>query len=73
MPDGSVWLEALRVSPEVQGQGVGKRFYQRFELAKLRSVNTMRMYTGVNNAKSKGLAEQFGFHIAAAYSGAGTW
>lgn len=71
LPDGSAWLEALRVSSEAQGQGVGKRFYQRFfELAQERQVSTMRMYTGVRNATSKGLAERFGFRLAATYRGA---
>ena len=30
----------------------------------------MRMYTGVKNVVSKGLAERFGFHLAAKYRGA---
>ena len=30
MPDGSVWLETLRVIPERQGIGIGKRFYEHF-------------------------------------------
>ncbi len=30
LPDGSAWLEALRVMPQYQGQGVGKAFYRRF-------------------------------------------
>ncbi|HBK86053.1 MAG TPA: hypothetical protein DDZ53_08515 [Firmicutes bacterium] len=72
LPDGSAWLEALRVSTEAQGKGVGKRFYQRFfELARERQVSTMRMYTGIRNVASKGLAERFGFHLAATYHGSG--
>jgi ribosomal protein S18 acetylase RimI-like enzyme len=71
MPDGSAWLEALRVLPEFQGIGIGKCFYQQFfDIARHRDVTTMRMYTGVKNAVSKGLAEQFGFNISAAYRGA---
>lgn len=71
MPDGSAWLETLRVIPAYQGRGIGKRFYQRFfELAHLNRVTTMRMYTGVNNVVSKGLAERCGFQLAATYRGA---
>lgn len=70
MPDGSAWLEALRVSPKAQGRGVGKQFYLRFfEIARMRHIPAMRMYTGVKNAISKGLAERFGFHLAATYRG----
>ncbi|MGE5654771.1 MAG: GNAT family N-acetyltransferase [Bacillota bacterium] len=71
MPDGSAWLEALRVSPERQGLGIGKRFYELFlSTARQKGIRTLRMYTGVKNAVSKGLAERFGFHLAATYRGA---
>lgn len=71
VPDGSAWLEALRVIPEAQGQGVGKSFYQRFfEIAARQHIPAMRMYTGIRNVTSKGLAERFGFHLAATYRGA---
>ncbi len=71
LPDGSAWLESLRVSPEYQGLGVGKEFYRWFfHLARPRGVTTMRMYTGVTNAASKGLAELFGFSVAATFRGA---
>ena len=71
VPDGSAWLETLRVIPERQGIGIGKRFYERFfELSRERDVTTMRMYTGVNGFVSKGLAERFGFQLAATYRGA---
>lgn len=71
VPDGSAWLEALRVTPAAQGKGVGKRFYDRFfEIAAVRRIPSMRMYTGIRNAASKGLAERYGFHLAATYRGA---
>jgi len=71
VPDGSAWLETLRVLPKFQGLGIGKRFYERFfALARRRNVQTMRMYTGITNAVSKGLAERFGFHLAATLRGA---
>ena len=69
--DGSAWLEALRVLPDYQGLGVGKRFYQRFfEAAGSKKITTMRMYTNISNATSKGLAERFGFQRVATYRGA---
>lgn len=71
VPDGSAWLEALRVIPAAQGKGIGKRFYERFcEIAVARQLPSMRMYTGIRNAASKGLAERFGFHLAATFRGA---
>jgi GNAT superfamily N-acetyltransferase len=71
LPDGSAWLETLRVVPEYQRRGIGKRFYDRFyELARDRKVPAMRMYTGLRNAASKGLAELYGFSLAATYRGA---
>lgn len=71
LPDGSAWLETLRVVPEYQGLGIGKRFYDRFfELARSRGVPAMRMYTGLRNAVSKGLAELYGLRLAATYRGA---
>ena len=70
LPDGSAWLETLRVIPEKQGQGIGKLFYRRFlEIAHAKSVSTLRMYTGVNNRASKGLAERSGFSTVGTYLG----
>jgi GNAT superfamily N-acetyltransferase len=70
VPDGSAWLEALRVDPAQQGQGIGKAFYRRFfELADMKGITTLRMYTGVTNLVSKGLAELFGFKLAGTFTG----
>ncbi len=70
VPDGSAWLEALRVRPDVQGRGIGKAFYRRFfELAEEKGIDTMRMYTGLTNLVSKGLAELFGFTLAGTFRG----
>ena len=70
VPDGSAWLEALRVRPDRQGLGIGKAFYRRFfELAAKKKITTMRMYTGVTNQVSKGLAEHFGFTLAGTFRG----
>ena len=71
VPDGSAWLETLRVIPEHQGIGVGKRFYERWlEMAQRLGVPTMRMYTGVGNVVSKGLAERYGLSLAETFRGA---
>lgn len=71
VPDGSAWLETLRVIPERQGLGVGKRLYEAFfAVAEREGVTTMRMYTGTKNAVSKGLAERFGFQPAQTFYGA---
>lgn len=70
LPDGSAWLETLRVIPEMQNQGIGKRFYERFfEIAQSKKITSMRMYTNIENHASKGLAERYGFSIAGTYRG----
>lgn len=72
LPDRTAWLEALRVMPRHQGKGVGKAFYERFfELARAKNIKTMRMYTGIKNVVSKGLAERFGFTLAVECRGSG--
>lgn len=71
LPDGSAWLEALRVMPQHQGKGIGKAFYARFfEVAERKGIKIMRMYTGLKNQVSKGLAERYGFSLAATCRGA---
>ncbi|MBI9045260.1 MAG: GNAT family N-acetyltransferase [Anaerolineaceae bacterium] len=70
LPDGSAWLETLRVIPEMQRHGIGKRFYERFfEIARSRNIPAMRMYTNVRNHASKGLAERYGFSVASMFRG----
>lgn len=70
LPDNSAWLETLRVIPEKQGLGVGKRLYEHFfELAQRQGIGAMRMYTGVNNKVSKGLAQHFGFQLEESFYG----
>lgn len=70
LADHSAWLETLRVVPQAQGRGLGKRMYQRFfDLARQQGVTTMRMYTGISNAVSKGLAEHFGFALEETFDG----
>ena len=70
LPDGSAWLETLRVIPERQGLGVGKRLYEEFfNVARVQGIRTMRMYTGLSNVVSKGLAERFGFELEETFLG----
>ncbi|MCX6649499.1 MAG: GNAT family N-acetyltransferase [Candidatus Bathyarchaeota archaeon] len=64
VPDGSAWIETLRVIPEKQGLGLGKRLYEHWlELAKAQGVKAMRMYTGETNVVSSGLAERYGLTL----------
>ena len=70
-PNNTAWVETLRVVPEYQGMGIGKRLYQRFfEVAELEKVDTLRMYTGIRNVVSRGLAEHFGFQLEETFYGA---
>lgn len=70
MPDGSAWLETLRVLPDYQGKGIGKAFYREFlNLAEIRGINRLGMYTTPDNFASKGLAEINGFIFAGEFRG----
>lgn len=70
MPDGSAWLETLRVLPEYQGKGVGKAFYKEFlTLAEDGGFKRLGMYTTPDNFASKGLAEINGFTFAGEFRG----
>ena len=70
LADNTAWLETLRVIPEYQRQGIGKKLYEAFfDLAKAEGISSMRMYTGVNNKVSKGLAERFGFELEETFFG----
>ena len=70
LPDGSAWLETLRVVPEAQGKGLGKRLYEHWlKLSKEKGVKVMRMYTGVKNVVSEGLAKRYGLSLAQTFHG----
>lgn len=70
-PDGSGWLEALRVIPSHQGLGVGTQFYRRLSAtATARGIAPLRMYTNVGNDASRTLAEKHGLVRVATYRGA---
>lgn len=71
LPDGSGWLETLRVRPSWQGRGVGKAIYGRWlQEAEHLGCPAIRMFTGTGNVRSKGLAERFGLSLAGTYIGA---
>jgi len=71
VPDGSAWLETLRVIPERQGLGLGKLLYEHWlELARAQRVKAMRMYTGITNVVSSGLAERYGLTLQGTFKGA---
>ena len=70
LPDDTVWLEALRVIPERQGLGLGKRLYEHWlELARAQGAKEMKMYTGVTNVVSSGLAEKYGLMLQGTFKG----
>ena len=70
LPDGSAWLETLRVIPARQGLGLGKRLYEHWlRLSAEKGVKTMRMYTGVKNVVSAGLAQRYGLSLAQTFHG----
>ncbi len=73
LPDGSAWLETLRVVPQAQGKGLGKRLYENWlKLSEEKGVKTMRMYTGVKNVVSGGLAKRYGLSLAQTFHGTKT-
>lgn len=70
LPDGSGWIETLRVKQEYQHQGAGREIYKRYmELAEETNAPSVALFTGASNVASKGLAEIYGFHLAATYTG----
>lgn len=70
LPDGSGWLETLRVTPEYQRKGIGREIYKKYvELAKAHNCPSMAMFTGVSNVASSALAEVFGLKTVAQHRG----
>lgn len=66
LPDGSGWLEILRVDKPHQRMGAGRAIYERYmQLAKETNAPSVAMFTGWKNVASRGLAEQNGFSLAA--------
>ena len=70
LPDGSGWLETLRVTPEYQRKGIGRKIYEKYvELAQENRCPSIAMFTGVNNVASSALAEVFGLKTVAQHRG----
>ena len=68
LPDGSGWLECLRVKKEFQHQGIGRQIYARYlELAEEYHCPSLAMYTGPKNLASRTLAEKNGFSLAGSF------
>ena len=71
LPDGSGWLETLRVRPAWQGKGVGKSLYDQWmKEREALGCPALRMFTGTANVRSKGLAEKYGLSLAGTVIGA---
>lgn len=67
LPDGSGWLEILRVHQDYQHQGAGNAIYKRYlQLAEETSAPSVAMFTGRRNIASRALAEKNGFELACA-------
>lgn len=70
LPDGSGWLECLRVLPQYQGQGAGKQIYSEcLRLAEQYHCPSIAMYTSTQNRRSSGLAERFGLTLKGSHRG----
>ncbi len=68
MPDGSGWLECLRILPEYQRTGAGRQIYERYQqLWSETDAPHVAMFTGRKNMASKALSEIYGFEYAGAY------
>lgn len=64
-PDGSGWLECLRVDPEHQKRGCGTEIWKRFmELCAIYNVPHVGMYTGLKNYASRVLGERNGLSVS---------
>ena len=68
MPDGSGWLECLRILPEYQRTGAGRQIYERYQqLWTETNAPHVAMFTGRKNVASKALSEVYGFEYTGAY------
>ena len=68
MPDGSGWMECLRILPEFQRTGAGRQIYERYqELWNKTDAPHVAMFTDLEGFASKSLAELYGFRLAGTY------
>ena len=67
-PDGTMWLETVRVRPTYQGKHIGTGIYEKYlEAAKENNIKTIRLYTEGFNEKSMGLTKKMGYKIIQKY------
>lgn len=67
-PDGSMWLETVRVRPTYQRKGIGTGIYENYlDVAKDKKIKTIRLYTEGFNDKSMGLTKKMGYSIILKY------
>lgn len=67
-PDGTMWLETVRVRPAYQGKHIGTGIYERYmEAAKENKAKVIRLYTEGFNEKSMGLTKKMGYKIIQKY------
>jgi GNAT superfamily N-acetyltransferase len=68
LPDGSAWLEGIRVDEEARQLGVGQALLERgVEWAEMMGCPVARLSTSSENPASNGLAEKGGFHVVATF------
>lgn len=67
-PDGSMWLETVRVRPDYQRKKIGTGIYEKYlQIAKDNNIKTIRLYTEGFNEKSMNLTNKMGFSIILKY------
>lgn len=67
-PDGSMWLETVRVREKYQRRGIGQGIYEKYlEKAKENNIKTIRLYTEGFNEKSMALTKKMGYKIILRY------
>lgn len=67
-PDGSMWLETVRVRPDYQSKHIGTGIYEKYmNIAKENDIKAIRLYTESFNEKSMGLTKKMGYKIIQKY------
>jgi len=67
-PDGTMWLETVRVRPDYQNKHIGTGIYERYlQQAKEQGIKIIRLYTESFNEKSMGLTKKMGYKIIQKY------
>lgn len=67
-PDGTMWLETVRVRPDYQRRGIGQGIYENYlKKAQENNIKTIRLYTEGFNEKSMALTKKMGYKIVYKY------